>query len=420
MFHKKIKGMATFKAEVYGHQKKADGTYNIKIRVTHKRRKRYIATPFYASKDDLTRSLRIKNKRYIDLTDAIIRKYRELCDRLGFRADAMDVDEIVRYITDDSNMQGNFNLDFIGYCRGQIAKLMKEGREGTARFYGNAANSIVRFAGRESVSISEITHGFIEDWMGWMKGNSLSDKTVTAYVTIANTMHRRAKEEYNDEDLGIVRIPSSPFRKIRLPRASATRKRAITLPQMQGLINLPAPGTGKHGGEAFAKDFFILSFGLLGMNTKDIFTCTDYRGGRITYQRAKTRDRRADNAEMSVLVQPEIRKVAEKYLDPSGERVFIFHKLFKSCYSLSKYINRWLKPLGRKIGVEDLEQYAARHTWATLAANEAGVDKYTVHEALDHADSSMRITDVYIRKDWGRIDAANRKVLDLIDFSELV
>lgn len=52
--------MATFKAEVYAHQKKADGTYNIKIRVTQNQRKRYLATPWYVTKDDLTRSLKLK------------------------------------------------------------------------------------------------------------------------------------------------------------------------------------------------------------------------------------------------------------------------------------------------------------------------------------------------------------------------
>jgi hypothetical protein len=31
--------MTTFKAEIYAHQKRADGTYNIKIRVTHNRKK---------------------------------------------------------------------------------------------------------------------------------------------------------------------------------------------------------------------------------------------------------------------------------------------------------------------------------------------------------------------------------------------
>ena len=40
--------MATFKAEVYAHQKRADGTYNIKIRVIHQQRKKYIPTTYYA------------------------------------------------------------------------------------------------------------------------------------------------------------------------------------------------------------------------------------------------------------------------------------------------------------------------------------------------------------------------------------
>ena len=54
--------MATFKAEVYAHQKRADGTWNIKIRVTHKKKKKYLSTPYYVYKEDLTITLKIKNQ----------------------------------------------------------------------------------------------------------------------------------------------------------------------------------------------------------------------------------------------------------------------------------------------------------------------------------------------------------------------
>jgi len=41
-YYSSTKIMATFKAEVYAHQKRADGTYNIKIRgYTPKRGKKY-------------------------------------------------------------------------------------------------------------------------------------------------------------------------------------------------------------------------------------------------------------------------------------------------------------------------------------------------------------------------------------------
>lgn len=76
--------MATFKAEVYAHQKRADGTYNIKIRVIHQKRKKYIPTTYYVTKDDLTRTtFKLKNQKYIDATDDMIKKYRSICDRMG-------------------------------------------------------------------------------------------------------------------------------------------------------------------------------------------------------------------------------------------------------------------------------------------------------------------------------------------------
>lgn len=66
-------------------------------------------------------------------------------------------------------------------------------------------------------------------------------------------------------------------------------------------------------------------------------------------------------------------------------------------------------------GIEGLTSYYARHTWATLARNECGVPKDVVHEALDHASrGGERVTDIYIRRDFGRVWEANRKVLDLV------
>ncbi|WP_353123914.1 hypothetical protein [Dysgonomonas capnocytophagoides] len=53
--------MATFNAEIYKHHKKSDGSYNVKIRVTHKSKKKYLSTSVFAFKDDLTKSLSIKN-----------------------------------------------------------------------------------------------------------------------------------------------------------------------------------------------------------------------------------------------------------------------------------------------------------------------------------------------------------------------
>jgi hypothetical protein len=178
-----------------------------------------------------------------------------------------------------------------------------------------------------------------------------------------------------------------------------------------------------------AKDVFLLSFGLIGMNAVDLYYCDRYENGRITYQRTKTKNRRSDKAEISIKVEPEIKALFDKYRDPTGERVFCFHRMYSSPNTFTVAVNGFdrtdekgnrhivgLKKIGYLLGVDDLEFYAARHTWATIAANDAGVDKFTVHTALNHVDEQMKVTDIYIKKSWEPIDKANRKVLNHVKF----
>lgn len=63
---------------------------------------------------------------------------------------------------------------------------------------------------------------------------------------------------------------------------------------------------------------------MMGMNSADFYNAPTVENGIISYQRTKTRTRREDKAEMKVRIEPEIKKLFEKYSDPSGEKVFIF------------------------------------------------------------------------------------------------
>ncbi|MFR4026889.1 MAG: hypothetical protein ACLTZY_15805 [Alistipes indistinctus] len=85
-------------AVVYADNKKKDGTYNLKIRVTHNRRSLKVSTNIYVFPDDLGRKLQIKNQEIIDLADDLIRRWRYLVNRLGICSEVMDVKQIVQYI----------------------------------------------------------------------------------------------------------------------------------------------------------------------------------------------------------------------------------------------------------------------------------------------------------------------------------
>jgi len=160
----------------------------------------------------------------------------------------------------------------------------------------------------------------------------------------------------------------------------------------------------------------MISFLLIGMNESDLYECANCKNGRITYQRKKTRNRRSDRAEISIKVQPELLPLLEKYKDPTGERTFNFYNMYESVNTFSYAVNKGLKFIGKEIGVEDLEFYSARHTWATIAVNDVGIDKYSVHQALNHVDEKMKITDIYIKKSWDVIDKANRQLIDFCEF----
>lgn len=47
--------MPTFKALILPHQKREDGSYNVKIRVTQNRQVKYIKTPQYVSGPDISK-----------------------------------------------------------------------------------------------------------------------------------------------------------------------------------------------------------------------------------------------------------------------------------------------------------------------------------------------------------------------------
>ena len=58
--------------------------------------------------------------------------------------------------------------------------------------------------------------------------------------------------------------------------------------------------------------------------------------------------------------------------------------------------------------------YISRHSWATIALNKVGIDKYTVHAALNHVDETMRVTDIYIERDFVNENKANAKVVKYV------
>lgn len=209
------------------------------------------------------------------------------------------------------------------------------------------------------------------------------------------------------------------------------RKRAITADCLQRIIDLPDEPIADSRRNT-ARDCFLLSFGLAGMNAADLLSCPaqSLKDEVIIYNRQKTASRRSDKAEMHIRIEPQIAPLVEKYKDPTGTRLFRFHLQYASGDTFNNALNEGLKRIDAALRTDTtgiahsalpdhITFYAARHSWATIARSAAlGIDKYTVHEALNHVDS-MKITDRYIDRDWSVIWNANAAVISLFDWSEV-
>lgn len=114
-------------------------------------------------------------------------------------------------------------------------------------------------------------------------------------------------------------MPNSPFDNLEIPKQEATRKRAIPAEAIKKIWELPYQynNTGKEKKCPYnlAKDCFIISFCLMGMNSIDLYSCSTLEGKAITYYRSKTKDRRLDKAKMKVIVPPILQPLMEKYQD---------------------------------------------------------------------------------------------------------
>lgn len=245
-----------------------------------------------------------------------------------------------------------------------------------------------------------------------------SNRTVSLYLGSIRHLFNEAKKKYNDYDKNIILIPHSPFEHVEVPKQEATRKRALSAETINQILKLPyirnANGKERICPFNLAKDCFILSFCLMGMNSVDLHSCDEIEDNAITYYRSKTTGRRLDKAKMKVVIPPVLSSLMEKYKDHTSKRVFRFYQMYNTANNFNRAINLGLKQIGKILKVDDLEFYAARHSWATIALNKVGIDKYTVHAALNHVDETMRVTDIYIERDFVNENKANAKVVKYV------
>ncbi len=154
-----------------------------------------------------------------------------------------------------------------------------------------------------------------------------------------------------------------------------------------------------------ARDIFMLSFYLIGINTSDLYGLKEIKDGRVEYVRKKT------GKLYDIKVEPEAKQLIEKY--KGSDSLLFFSREYANPRNLTKILNRKLKIIGADLGINNLVMYHARHSWAGIAAQAPiGAGKDLIAQALGHGKTT--VTDTYFDYDVILVDRLNRNVLDML------
>lgn len=407
------------------------------IRVYWRRQKAYLSTEYYATLQQINNNekkgiFELKDNYIISQLSERIKLFeRAKAERLGAKIYQYTAKELVKYFESLITGEGDGVIDFIVFGRQYCKEIETQGRN--PERMSTSLNALSDFC-KGGILIDELTANKLQQFEKYLLSERLITRknqfgrvvttrrspvsltTLSDYMTDIRSVFNEARNRYNDEDKGDIRIKHYPFRKYKIPEPPLPQKRNVSAEAILLVMYVNDIDLGNMQA-IVARDVFVLSFLLVGINLKDLYELKpeNYKEGRIDYERSKTKRRRRDNAFISVKVEPEALKIMDKYRDKKGGRLFDFYRRFSTVRIFRSSVNDGLKKVSAVCGLEvSLTSYYARHSWATIARNKCRVAKSDVDECLNHVEADNRMADVYIEKDWSFIDEANRKVIEYV------
>lgn len=402
-----------------------NGRYPVMIRITFNRTPTKRATPFAAAKSETCirdRKLELrKGSKTALLLDAFINDLSHAAQKidlscLGKTTPGQLYNRLLDEVIAAKKVEmakDSFTLDFPTFAQTVISK--KKGS--TAKVYRQALKNFTCFMEQEHYDISSITSSTLKRFETYLIDKlGRYSKTIPLYFNDLRTIHRAAREEFNNPELGEVFI-KDPFQYF---RPAAKPLEIEVQPASRELIQYIIDEYQTFNTEETrAADLFLLIFALQGMNVADMMEAEAPKNGVIVFNRLKTQGRSSNKGETQVMIHPQIAPLYNKYKDPDGIYTFSFKSRYSSLQYLHVESSKWMKALRARIKLnpdlrdqaDGLKYGSARHSYPTIS-RQMGIDKRLINDGMSHVDPEMKNTDRYIKIAWEPIWEANLKMLE--------
>jgi site-specific recombinase XerD len=295
---------------------KGNDKFALKLRITYDRKHKVVPVNVELKMDEwdpYTQKVKSKHPN----AKLITVKINQLINEIQERALKFETVEKVYTVHDlcDSDQQGTGSVTFTSFVEREIADLIAVGRVGNANAYKEASNRLVRFAGKQNLKFENIDYKFLEKFAQAMLTDEVKINSVALYMREIRAIYNRAIRA------DVVEAKYYPFGKYKI-KTTKTISRALSVQEMQ---KIAATEIEVNSPMWHSRNYFLLSFCLIGINFTDLFKLTpgSIQNNRIIFSRSKTKKI------YSVYIHPVAADIISHYFKHTVTAEYLFPVLHK-------------------------------------------------------------------------------------------
>ncbi len=386
---------------------KKDGTYPVKVRITHDADAIFINTGFALSEDVFNRlfvpiidkrtnkpkSVRLSNEENTTkkLITASFERIKSTVEEIH-KTEEYSHDKLRNKLKKGRKSYLDAAFD------NRIAELTANGQAGTAACYITAKKFIEKY--QRGLRFVDITPQWLTKFEAWaLNKEGVNETSLSIYLRALRALFNDAIRG-GDVPKGAYPFYSKDTDGYRIPTGTGT-KIALTVEQINAIAKLELTGSPER-----CRDMFLLSFHLGGINFKDMLLLKwkNIKNGEVYFIREKTKHTNRTGKTIVVPLTEPAKRIIERWgnAERSPDAYVIPHltdgltpeKLRDSVKSYTKQVNKQLKKIGETLSINGLSTYVARHSFATILKN-SGAPIAFIGETLGH--TSTKTTENYLK-----------------------
>lgn len=396
--------MPTLKLAILKDKPAKDGSLNIKIAIGHKSTTHHIATRFKI--DNLSQ---FKNGQVVKRPDAamINTKLRNLLNEYQEKLDSIKCISMydckqLREILINNTSAGQTASTFQAVANSYISELIEDGRENYAKLLERNARYFAEFT-KGDFLLSEMTPQIIHNYDRFLRNKKgIGETTIGMMMSRTRTIINRAKKaqlvKYDIEPFAYYSIKSSPVREVDIT--------------VENLIKIK-DCSPKEKKLRVARDLFMLSFYLGGINLADLLEVDFRKKDKVEYIRKKARNLKQGEQRIVITI-PDIAKpiISEWMNNNTGKLNFGYKFTYSNFY---RYLTRCLNALADVLNInQKVVYYSARKTFAQFAS-ELGIPDGVIDYCLGHSDKSKGVIRYYTKVKQKQAEIAISRVIDYVN-----